>query len=288
MGTSRKRFVSKLPDFMDFVKAYNFKLECCRRSEGMDMPLLDDDRVHLFIILLLIPLQFLVWNYIHASQDDTDLIFRPSIYFKSNPFFVFNYLKNATAKIYRRGVAGISSLKLKDLFAFPISMRSSKPTLPPPSPPKIIELYERNHVFFGANQRIHQTRPLSLRFSIGQVVRHRLGFKAVVIGWDEFACAPASWMVLRYPRLERELEARRQPNYRLLADAKDTIFQLGPVYAAQDELEALSPEELKTETRDLYPHVAVIKHSIIPEFFDFFDGKKFSPRPWLRRIYPQG
>ncbi|VDM32189.1 unnamed protein product [Hydatigera taeniaeformis] len=252
------------------------------------MPLLDDDRVHLFIILLLIPLQFIVWNYIHASQVDTEPIFKPSIYFKSNPFFLFNYLKNATVKIYQKGIAGILSLKLKDLFVLPISLRSNKPALPPPPPPKIIELYERNHVFFGANQRVHQTRPPSLRFSVGQVVRHRLGFKAVVIGWDEVACAPASWMVLRYPRLERELEARQQPNYRLLADAKDTLFQLGPVYVTQDELESLSVEELKSETRGLYPHEPIIKHPIIAEFFDFFDGKKFSPRPWLRRIYPRG
>lgn len=187
--------------------------------------------MHLFIILLLIPLQFFVWNYIHASQVDTESVFRPNIYFKSNPFFLFNYLKNATVKIYRKGVANIFSLKvcvnplcfkavlylvinfflfispvqLKDLFVFPISMQSAKPTLPSPPPPKIVELHERNHVFFGANQRIHHTRPPSLLFSIGQVVRHRLGFKAVVIGWDEVACAPASWMALRYPRLEREL-----------------------------------------------------------------------------------
>ncbi|KAL5105163.1 hypothetical protein TcWFU_003865 [Taenia crassiceps] len=180
------------------------------------------------------------------------------------------------------------SLKLKDLFVFSISMHTTTPTLPSSPPPKIIELYERNHFFFGANQRIHHTRPPSLQFSVGQVVRHRLGFKAVVIGWDEVACAPESWMVLRYPRLERELEAREQPNYRLLADSKGTLFQLGPVYAAQDELEALSAEELMSESRGLYPNEPIIKHAIISEFFDFFDGKKFSPRPWLRRIYPQG
>ncbi|VDK39531.1 unnamed protein product [Taenia asiatica] len=189
------------------------------------MPLLDDDRVHLFIILLLIPLQFL------------------------------------------------------DLFVFPMSLRSTKPTLPPPSPPKIIELHERNHVFFGASQRVHHTRPPSLQFSIGQVVRHRLGFKAVVIGWDEVACRTLT------PLLSF---LTQQPNYRLLADSKDTLFQLGPVYAAQDELKALSAEELKSESRGLHPHEPIIKHAIISEFFDFFDGKKFSPRPWLRRIYPQG
>lgn len=84
-------------------------------------------------------------------------------------------------------------------------MRSSPQALLTPQPPKIIELHERNHVFFGANQRIHHKRAPSLRFSIGQVVRHRLGFKAVVIGWDEFARAPSSWLVLLYPRQEREM-----------------------------------------------------------------------------------
>ena len=83
-------------------------------------------------------------------------------------------------------------------------MRAPQQPPPPPPLPKIIELHERNHVYFGANQRVHQTRPPSLRFSVGQVVRHRLGLRAVVIGWDEVACAPASWMVLHYPRLERE------------------------------------------------------------------------------------
>lgn len=81
---------------------------------------------------------------------------------------------------------------------------------------------------------------------------------------------------------------RQQPNYRLLVDTKDLPYQLGPMYAAQDELVALTPAELKAASSQLSPYESVIKHPIISEFFDFFDGKKFSPRPWLRRIYPQG
>ncbi|KAM7538687.1 hypothetical protein Aperf_G00000049757 [Anoplocephala perfoliata] len=252
------------------------------------MPLLDDDRFHLFIILLLIPVQIVIWNYIHAPKTDIEPVFKPSVYFKSNPLYVFDFAKNITKKLYHKAINRLYSIDVKKLFAIPLSMRSSPKAAPAPQPPKIVELHERNHVFFGANQRVDHKRTSSLRFSIGQVVRHRLGFKAVVIGWDEFARAPSSWMVLHYPRLERELEVRQQPNYRLLADSKDTLYQIGPLYVPQDELVALTTAELKSVGSNLYSNEPIIHHSTIPEFFDFFDGIKFSPRPWLRRIYPQG
>ncbi|VUZ49906.1 unnamed protein product [Hymenolepis diminuta] len=89
-------------------------------------------------------------------------------------------------------------------------------------------------------------------------------------------------MALHYPRLERELEVRQQPSYRLLADFKDTLYQIGPIYAPEDELTALTPVELKSAGSKLYPHEPIIHHSTISEFFDYFDGTKFSPRPWLR------
>ncbi|KAM3180959.1 hypothetical protein ACTXT7_015288 [Hymenolepis weldensis] len=179
-------------------------------------------------------------------------------------------------------------MQIKNIFSISLPVRSKSKPASTTQLPKIIELHERNHVFFGANQKIREKRPYNLKFFIGQVVRHRLGFKAVVIGWDEFATAPPSWMALHYPRLEREMEVRQQPGYRLLADFKDTLYQIGPIYAPEDELTALTPVELKSAGSKLYPHEPIIHHSTISEFFDYFDGTKFSPRPWLRRIYPQG
>ena len=76
------------------------------------MPFLDDDRVHLFIIVLLIPLQFFIWNYIHAFQADTESISRPSIYFKSNPFYLFDYLKNGTERVFRKTLGYLSFAKV--------------------------------------------------------------------------------------------------------------------------------------------------------------------------------
>ena len=76
------------------------------------MPFLDDDRVHLFIIVLLIPLQFFIWNYIHAFQPDVEPMLRPSIYFKSNPFYLFDYLKNGTTRILRHAINSISLAKV--------------------------------------------------------------------------------------------------------------------------------------------------------------------------------
>lgn len=74
------------------------------------MPLLDDDRLHLFIILLLIPLQFVVWNYIYAVQTDADTTFKPSIFFKSNPSYIFDFAKNATKKLYHKAVNRLYSV----------------------------------------------------------------------------------------------------------------------------------------------------------------------------------
>ena len=81
---------------------------------------------------------------------------------------------------------------------------------------------------------------------------------------------------------------RQQPNYRLLADAKDTLNQVGPLYVPQDELEALTESELSILSAQVESHESVVHHSLIAEFFDYFDGVRFTPRPWLRRIYPQG
>lgn len=74
------------------------------------MPLLDDDRVHLFIILILIPLQFFVWNYIHSTQADVEPFFKPNIYFKSNLLHIFGYARKMTVELYHKTINFLYSI----------------------------------------------------------------------------------------------------------------------------------------------------------------------------------
>ncbi|VDN40309.1 unnamed protein product [Dibothriocephalus latus] len=161
----------------------------------------------------------------------------------------------------------------------------------PEEPQEIVELHERDHVFFGASQAVRKTHAPKVRFQIGDVVQHRkLGCLGVVVGWDEVARAPALWMAMRYPDLQQEIRIREQPNFRVLLDSRATLYELNPIYVAQEDLNAASStgkaggKKPRSSDDDTLP----IKHSLLPEYFDYFESDKFIPRPWLRRIYPRG
>merc|ERR1719436_2027717 len=49
--------------------------------------------------------------------------------------------------------------------------------------------------FFGQSPEPRDARPPHVQFRVGQVVKHkRWGYRGVIIGWDETARAPASWI----------------------------------------------------------------------------------------------
>ena len=53
---------------------------------------------------------------------------------------------------------------------------------------KEVEDYLMKEVYYSQSKKPREWRPSSLKFSVGQVVRHKdSGFVGVVVGWDEIA-----------------------------------------------------------------------------------------------------
>jgi len=124
--------------------------------------------------------------------------------------------------------------------------------------------------FFGQSPEPRDARPPHVLFRVGQVVKHkRWGYRGVIIGWDETARAPASWIAEMH---KGNPEWRGQPNFAILVDTRDRPApQI--TYVPQDNLEVLK------HTKILHPSTE--------DYFENFDGSQYLPRPWLRTVYPR-
>ncbi len=63
---------------------------------------------------------------------------------------------------------------------------------------------------------------------------------------------------------------------------------MAPLYIPQDDLELIPKDILKAEQAKLDQRESLIRHALMAEYFDFYDHTNYTPRPWLRRIYPKG
>jgi len=113
-------------------------------------------------------------------------------------------------------------------------------------------------------------RPPSIKYRIGQVVKHKqYGYRGVIVGWDTEAKAPESWIKDNHGRNK---SWRQQPNYAVLIDIRDrTVPQIA--YCPEVNIE-LAPSSVR------------IMHPGMEEFFEAYDGAQYLPRPWLQTIYP--
>ncbi|VDN04547.1 unnamed protein product [Thelazia callipaeda] len=131
-------------------------------------------------------------------------------------------------------------------------------------------LHSLNSIAFStvASLEPRDPRPPFVKYRIGDVIRHKIhGYRGVIIGWDEKATAPQSW-------LDRTHKGRKDwsemPNYSVLIDTRDRLVpQLA--YIVQDNIELGEGS---------------IFHPLIKHFFESFDGKHYIPRPWRKKVYP--
>uniref|UniRef100_A0A0X3NXA4 Hemimethylated DNA-binding protein YccV like n=1 Tax=Schistocephalus solidus TaxID=70667 RepID=A0A0X3NXA4_SCHSO len=243
----------------------------------------EHDRIHLLLILLWVPLQMLALQYIRGGSEvsvgSSLAHYLPTL---PSPTDLFLHLSQLASWARQRTTLLFSSFRKRP-------PRQSAGIQEEPQ--EIVELHERDHVFFGASQSVRKKHPPKVRFRVGDTVEHRkLGYLGVVVGWDEVARAPALWMAMRYPDLQQEIRVRDQPNYRVLFDSRTTLYEINPIYVAQEDLKDASFTEKtgRRKPRASDDDTLPIKHSLLPEYFDYFDSNKFIPRPWLRRIYPRG
>lgn len=103
-----------------------------------------------------------------------------------------------------------------------------------------------------------------------QVIRHKLwGYSGVIIGWDETAIAPESWIRQMHGKHTRW---RHQPNYSILVDTRDRM-QPQTTYVPEENLEVLRQFQ--------------VIHPQIDDYFEKYDGSQYLPRPWLKALYPK-
>lgn len=133
------------------------------------------------------------------------------------------------------------------------------------------EVFEHRNLqnsMFASSTEPRYYRPPAARFRVGDVVLHKKkNLRGVVVGWDYKAQAPPEY--LKEYHSKNELE---QPNYLVAIDTRD---RLNPqfIYTPVDHLQLLA------NVRIIHPNV--------DEYFEFYDGSKYVPRPWLQRIYPK-
>jgi hemimethylated DNA binding protein len=128
--------------------------------------------------------------------------------------------------------------------------------------------YRDRDGYFGQSPDPRDTRPPNVKYRVGQVIKHfRWGYKGVIIGWDESARAPESWIQQMHGDHK---EWRTQPNYAVLVDTRDRpVPQI--TYIPQENIEVVK-------------HTKVL-HPSVEDYFENFDGSQYLPRPWLKAIY---
>eukprot|EP00088_Acartia_fossae_P063257 TRINITY_DN7699_c0_g1_i2.p1 TRINITY_DN7699_c0_g1~~TRINITY_DN7699_c0_g1_i2.p1 ORF type:complete len:233 (-),score=26.53 TRINITY_DN7699_c0_g1_i2:252-950(-) len=128
--------------------------------------------------------------------------------------------------------------------------------------------YRDENGYFGQSPDPRDTRPPNVKYRVGQVIKHlRFGYRGVIIGWDETARAPEAWIKEMH---KNHKEWRKQPNYAILVDTRDRqVPQI--TYVPQENLEVIRH--------------AKILHPSVEDYFEYFDGSQYLPRPWLRSIY---
>ncbi|XP_041352023.1 uncharacterized protein LOC121370687 [Gigantopelta aegis] len=124
--------------------------------------------------------------------------------------------------------------------------------------------------YFAQSLDPRSPRPSSVKYRIGQVIRHKLwGYRGVIIGWDSTCRAPTNWIKMNHPSDKESW--RNQPNYSILVDNRDRqVPQI--TYIPQDNIEVIV-------------NMQVI-HPILEDYFETFDGAQYIARPFLKAVYP--
>ncbi|XP_066927039.1 uncharacterized protein [Clytia hemisphaerica] len=135
-------------------------------------------------------------------------------------------------------------------------------------PAKEVMLYmEPNGYFSGSPEP--RTDRTNVKYRIGQVIKHKkFGYRGIIVGWDPKARAPDYWIQVNH----FDPTWRYQPNYSVLVDARDRE-DIQTTYVVEENIEIVSDTE--------------VKHPETDEFFEGFDGAQYTPRPFLKELYPK-
>lgn len=133
---------------------------------------------------------------------------------------------------------------------------------------KEVMKYQNSAGHFAYSPKPRRNRPEKVKYRVGQVFKHKwLGYHGVIIGWDEHAKAPDQWLDEHGGRENLIF----QPHYAVLPDKREST--LARDYVNQDDIEIVASRK--------------IMNDFITDYFEDSDGTLYSPRPFLRELYPE-
>jgi len=212
------------------------------------------------VLFLCVPLQLLLTQYMGSTESNRT-------YAISQLVSQWTHIRESWLRVepWRNWCKRLLTLRMQDLFD-PLGHMDPLGECP------AVEVFKFRDKdgFFGQSPEPRDARPPHVNFRVGQVVKHkRWGYRGVIIGWDETARAPASWIEEMH---KGSPDWRLQPNFAILVDTRDRPApQI--TYVPQENLEVVK------HTKILHPST--------DDYFENFDGSQYLPRPWLRTVYPR-
>jgi len=219
------------------------------------------EHVQLAALFLCVPAQLLISQYMGSTESNRT-------YAISQLVGQWTHIQENWLRVesWKSWCKRLLNLKMKDIMLDPLGLMDPLGECP------AVEVFKFRDKdgYFGQSPEPRDARPPHVQFRVGQVVKHkRWGYRGVIIGWDETARAPASWLEEMH---KGNPTWRGQPNYAVLVDTRDRPApQI--TYVPQENLEVVK-------------HTAIL-HPSTEDYFENFDGSQYLPRPWLRTVYPR-
>jgi len=219
------------------------------------------EHVQLAALFLCVPAQLLISQYMGSTESNRT-------YAISQLVGQWTHIQENWLRVesWKSWCKRLLNLKMRDIMLDPLGLMDPLGECP------AVEVFKFRDKdgYFGQSPEPRDARPPHIQFRVGQVIKHkRWGYRGVIIGWDETARAPASWLEEMH---KGNPTWRGQPNYAVLVDTRDRPApQI--TYVPQENLEVVK-------------HTAIL-HPSTEDYFENFDGSQYLPRPWLRTVYPR-
>ena len=135
-------------------------------------------------------------------------------------------------------------------------------------PAKEVMKFNEPNGYFAGSPLPKNTRG-DVKYRVGQIIKHKkFGYRGVIIGWDYKAKAPDNWLQVNH----FDPSWRKQPNYSVLVDVRDRT-DVQTTYVVEENIEIITDSH--------------IEHPEVEAYFVSFDRDQYSPRPWLKELYPR-
>jgi len=202
------------------------------------------EHVQLAALFLCVPAQLLISQYMGSTESNRT-------YAISQLVGQWTHIQENWLRVesWKSWCKRLLNLKMRDIMLDPLGLMDPLGECP------AVEVFKFRDKdgYFGQSPEPRDARPPHIQFRVGQVVKHkRWGYRGVIIGWDETARAPASWLEEMH---KGNPTWRGQPNYAVLVDTRDRPApQI--TYVPQENLEVVK------HTAILHPSTEV---NLVPE-----------------------